>query len=356
MYSYDEIYNNMKDKFTSLAGYSPDDASDIGIRMKVLAGEIFSVSSAVDWLKMQTFAQSAQGFQLDLRAQERGIYRKKAVQAEGKLTFKISEPLWFNAAVPKGTVCSTVGDNPVRYITTEAGILESGKLSVEVPAAAEKGGQLGNTERGTVTLMITPVRAFESVVNEQCFRGGEDSESDSKLRKRLMKSYENISNGTNAAFYREKALQYDGVYSAGVIPRENGTGTVSVYLGGRGGIPSDDTISKVRTELNRLKEVNVDIKVEPAQTVPVNIDIVVAPKDMDDMQETENACINAVTNYFRELSVGEPVILTALGVQIFNTGKIKNYIFNSSVTKDRKINKNQLAVCEKIKIGQYSGG
>lgn len=354
MYSYDEILSNMKNKFTSLSGYSPNDASDIGIRMKVLAGEIFSVCSAIDWLKMQTFAQSAQGEQLDLRAQERGIYRKKSVKSEGKLTFRISEPLWYNAAVPKGTVCSTSGDNPIRYITTREGILESGKLSIDVPAEAENGGKSGNTEPDTITLMVTPPPAFEAVTNEISFRGGEDSESDSELRSRLMKSYENISNGTNAAFYREKALQYDGVYSAGVVPRENGAGTVSVYLGGKDGVPSNSTVSEIQNDLNRLKEVNVDVKVTPAQTVPVDIYIAITPIDEDNIEEAKTACEAAIKNYFNELAVGEPFILTALGVQIFNTGKIRNYVFSQSVTKDRKIKKNQLAVCGEVKIERYA--
>lgn len=79
MYSYEDILKRMKDQFTSSAGYSPDDASDIGIRMKVLAGEVYSVCSSIDWLNMQTFAQSAQGSQLDLRAQERGLQRESFV-------------------------------------------------------------------------------------------------------------------------------------------------------------------------------------------------------------------------------------------------------------------------------------
>ena len=42
MESYEEILERMKNKFTELSGSNVNDDSDIGIRMKVLAGEIFS--------------------------------------------------------------------------------------------------------------------------------------------------------------------------------------------------------------------------------------------------------------------------------------------------------------------------
>ena len=40
--TYSEILERMQNEFEKNAGYVPDNASDIGIRMKTLAGEIFS--------------------------------------------------------------------------------------------------------------------------------------------------------------------------------------------------------------------------------------------------------------------------------------------------------------------------
>ena len=55
----------------------------------------------------------------------------------------------------------------------------------------------------------------------------------------MLESCRNIPNGTNSAFYREFALQYEGVYSAAVSPRARGTGTVDVYVASRGGCPPE---------------------------------------------------------------------------------------------------------------------
>lgn len=240
------------------------------------------------------------------------------------------------------------------YITTQEAILPQGELSVTVPAKAEQGGRIGNTQPGTVTIMMTPPPAIESVTNSAAFIGGEDSEGDSQLRSRLMQSYAGFSNGANVSFYREFALKYDGVYSVGVVPRESGAGTVGVYLGGRGGVPPQEITSKVQSDLNEQREINVTVTVAAAQTVPVNIDITVTPAQYVTMEEAKSACAQAVTDYFSALSVGEPVILAALGVPILATGKIKNYVFTSSVTTDRKMNANQLAVCGTMNITSYA--
>ncbi len=356
MNSYDEIVKRMADKFTSLAGYSPDDASDIGIRIKVLAGEVYSLCSAVDWLKMQTFPQSAQGEQLDLRAQERGLTRKPPAAAQGVLIFRRAAPLWYSAGIPLGTVCATAGGNPVQYVTTQEAVLPQGELSVAVPAKAEQGGRGGNTQPGTVTVMVTPPPAIDSVTNSAAFTGGEDGEGDGELRSRLMQSYAGISNGTNVSFYREFALKYDGVHSVSVVPRENGAGTVGVYLGGRGGIPPQEVTAQVQKDLNQAREINVTVTVAAAQIVPVNIDLTVTRADDTAAEESKAACAQAVADYFGALSVGEPVILAALGVLILATGKIKNYVFTSSVTTDRKMNANQLAVCGTMNIASYAEG
>lgn len=89
METYDTILKRMQEKFQSLSGYSADDASDIGIRLKVLAGEIFSMQSYAEWLKRQMFVQTAGGEQLDYHAGQRGLSRKAAQFAQGVLLFQL---------------------------------------------------------------------------------------------------------------------------------------------------------------------------------------------------------------------------------------------------------------------------
>jgi uncharacterized phage protein gp47/JayE len=341
------ILARMKKKFTELAGYSPDDASDIGIRMRLLAGEIYSLEAAVDWLKRQTFVQTATGQELDYRAQERGLTRKESVPAHGTLTFSRESAIWFDLLIEAGTICSTAGENPVRYVTTEDAILKANTVSVEVPARAEEGGSAGNAEAGTITVMVTEPIGIQYVMNTKPFVGGEDRESDESLRARLLQSTIAPSNGANPAFYRDYALSFDGVDSVRVVPRANGAGTVALYLAGKGCAPSDAIISQIAQELNSVREICTQVTVSAAETVPFSVTASVTAKAGLDSAEVKEACEAAIQDYFYSLGVSEQVIPSALNAALFSTGMISDCTLDVG-TSD--IAENQLAVCGDVTV------
>ncbi|QAT48510.1 baseplate protein J [Caproiciproducens sp. NJN-50] len=343
----------MKKKFTDLAGYSPDDASDIGIRIRLLAGEIYSIGTAVDWLKRQSFAQTANGQELEYRAQERGLSRKNPVQAHGILTFSRDSAIWFDVPVAAGTVCSTAGANPVRYVTTGAAVLKANTLSVDVPAQAEEGGSAGNAEAGSITVAVTIPTGIQAVNNASAFAGGEDEESDSALRSRLLQSSASASNGANAAYYRDYALSCDGVDSASVVPRANGAGTVALYLGGRGCAPSDAVVAKISGDLNAAREICTQVTVAAAQMLPVNVTASVTAAAGLDSSEVSAACETAVRNYFDGLGVSEPVVPAALNAALFSTGMIRNCTLSVGTAS---VSQNQMAVCGTITVTVTQGG
>ncbi|HCR44754.1 MAG TPA: baseplate protein J [Ruminococcaceae bacterium] len=353
MDSYDTIVERMNGKFTELAGYPPDSASDIGIRIKVLAGEIYSVSCALEWLKRQTFAQTASGDGLEQRALERGLKRKPPTAAQGTLTFSISSALWFPAEIPEGTVCTTGGDEPLRYVVTKDTFIPAGSLCADAPAKAETAGAAGNTAAKTVLNMVTPPASIEKVENKSAFTGGEDAETDEALRARLLASYAEVSTGTNAAWYRETALKYGGVHSANVVPRSGGVGTVAVYLGGKGCAPPAETVDEIRAYMNGKREINTTVTVEAAETVPVDVTVSVTYKDGFKASEVRKACTEAVNEYFCGLGVGGAVVLSAMGAGLFSTGMIADCSFSSS---GKEVTQSQLAVPGTVKISPKSGG
>jgi uncharacterized phage protein gp47/JayE len=337
----------MKKKFTDLAGYSPDDASDIGIRIRLLAGEIYSLGAAVDWLKRQTFAQTASGRELGYRAQERGLSRREPAHAHGTLTFSRDSAVWFDVPVKAGTVCTTAGTNPVRYVTAGDAVLKANTLSVEVPAQAEEGGSAGNTEAGTVTVMVTPPTGIQAVTNASAFVGGEDEESDDALRSRLLQSSAAASNGANAAYYRNYALSCDGVDSVSVVPRANGAGTVALYLGGRGCAPSDAVVSKISEDLNAARENCTLVTVAAAQQVPVSVTASVTAAVGQSSEEVQAACKTAVQNYFCGLGVSEQVVPAALNAALFSTGMIRDCALSVGTAS---VSQSQMAVCGAVTV------
>ena len=144
----------MQDKFTELAGYSANDASDIGIRLKVLAGEIYSSYANMQFIKTQMFPQTATGDYLDMHAEQRGLKRVGATKSKGYLKFVRGENISYSINIPKGTICSTSGLNGVRFVTLEATCLEAGETYASVLACSESAGALTNTDKNTINVIM----------------------------------------------------------------------------------------------------------------------------------------------------------------------------------------------------------
>ncbi|MDU7338448.1 MAG: baseplate J/gp47 family protein [Clostridium sp.] len=352
MESYDSVLKRMQSSFEGLAGFSADDASDLGIRIKVLAGEVYSLLCGIEWLKKQIFPQTAQGEYLEMHAAQRGLTRKSAVPSSGTLVFGRSSTLPYDVLIPKGTVCSVSGENSLRFETTKEVTLTAGSRTVQVPAVAQQGGKPTNTAANTVTLLLTPPAGIESVYNPSAFTGGTDEESDEELCKRLQKSYEVLPNGTNAEFYRSFVVQYDGIQSASVVPRAQGTGTVAIYAAGRGAAPSAELLFNIQAELNRLREINVIVTVFAAQLVAFPISLYIDPAPGCTLAAATAQAIHEMESYFEQLSVGESVILAQIGKRLMDTGLIRNYRFDDTLTKDKKMELSQLAVPDPIYVQQ----
>lgn len=352
MDSYEEILDRMKNKFTELSGAIVNDDSDVGIRMRVLAGEVFSLQNNVQWLQKQMFANTASGEQLDYIALERGINRKTALCSSGTLKFKREVALNYDIEIPEGTVCSTSGINPIRVKTTETAVLKAGELAVTVNAISEGSGTAQNTSAGTIKVLVTPPAGITSVENESAFTGGFDAETDDELRERILDSYKNVSNGTNCSFYKEQALKYDGIYSASVIPLERGTGTVDIYVAAKGGVPSDELVSKIESDINKLREINVDVKVNKATTIALAAGVEITLKDGYNYTEVKKECEDNITDYFNSLKIGEPFLVAAIGNAVYKVDGVKNYSILPSISTDRYMTSKQLAIKGSIQISE----
>lgn len=348
MESYGSVLERMQQSFQELAGFSADDASDLGIRLKVLAGEVYSLLNGVEWLKSQMFPQTAQGEYLRMHAAQRGLSRKSAVFSSGVLVFGRTGTLPYDVVIPKGTVCAVSGAAGLRFETTQDITLPAGAKTAQGPAVSQQGGKESNAAAGTVTLLLTPPAGVETVSNPHAFTGGADEE----LRKRLLKSYEVLPNGTNAEFYRSYAVQYDGIQSASVLPRADGSGTVAIYAAGRGAAPPQALLEKIQSELNRLREVNVEVTVHPPELVGFPISIYIDPAPGCTLAAATHETLEVIRSYFDQLSVGESVILAQLGRRLIDTGLIRNYHFDETLTKDKKMEISQLAVPDPVYVQQ----
>lgn len=325
--SYDEILNTMKQEFAQRAGFEADDASDIGIRLKVLASQIYSLWLQVGWLTRQAFPHTATGNELDMHAQMRGISRREATKAQGELTFSRETPLTHNVIIPAGTVCAAFDNPELRFITTQDAVLNKGITAVTAPAIAEKGGKEYNVIEGVIRQIVTPLDEIESVNNAEEFSGGFDAEDDESLRERILNCYGNILNGANIDFYKSCVMEFNGIKSANVVKWPLGYGSLDIFVQGTSGYVPHHLLNQISNKLNEIKEVSTIIRVFNANCTPFNLTARVYAKKTHNPDIVREEVKTAITNEIDKLKVGDPVYLNKIGKVILEVDGVADYVF-----------------------------
>ena len=277
MKEWTEIYEQLRGTFAQRAGFVPSEGCDSAVRLYALAAELQSLLMQADWVLDQSFPQTAQGMYLDYHAETRGITRGAAEKAAGVIRFAAADKVTAACPIEKGTVCMAA--EGVRFETTEDAAIAVGSQWVDVPAQAVEAGAGGNVIAGTVTLLSAMPVGVVQCTNPAAFSGGCDAESDEALRGRVLASYQRLPNGANAAYYEQEAMRYPGVAAAKAVGRARGIGTVNVVIATHAGVPDAALLAAVETDLQKKREIAVDVKVlaPTVETVAVTAALKAAP-------------------------------------------------------------------------------
>ena len=76
MEKFEGILRRMEETYERESGCKIEDVSDVGLRMRALAGELYRLEASMEWLERQAFPQTATGKELDLYGAQRGVMRK----------------------------------------------------------------------------------------------------------------------------------------------------------------------------------------------------------------------------------------------------------------------------------------
>ncbi|MCH5317299.1 MAG: baseplate J/gp47 family protein [Eubacterium sp.] len=219
--TYDEILDSMKIAFQNEKGETVKGLSDLEMRFKAVASEIYSICAFGDFILKQGFPQTATGEYLEKHGAVRGIIRKTASLAKGTLTFSLSEAAAKDVTVPAGTVCSVSGKPFIQFSTDKAVKIKAGTLSVSAAATALKAGSEHNVQAEMVTVLVNPPANVYSVTNEQPFTGGWDAESDEALRERIISSYNSGKNSVSVSGARNILLSIEEVTDVRLYPEQD---------------------------------------------------------------------------------------------------------------------------------------
>ena len=355
MQTYDEILQRMSEKYRELTGIKPFEASDIGVRLRVLSGEIYSIEVYLEWLRRQMKITTAEGEWLDYHAQQRGIKRFEAENSEGDVVFSLENASESDVLVPKGTVVAVGKDSEYSFETTEEGVIYAGTLSAHIRVRAVNSGKAYNVRAEAVDSVVTPLPVTVSVRNPDSFEGGCDRESDESLRKRVAESLSNASSAANCAYYRNAATACEGVASACVVPRERGAGTVDVYIAAQGADVTDEVLEKVQQEISLKREVNVSVLVKKAQPITVNYYLEIELKDGYEFTEVKEECERVLRDFVAQAQVGSKLMLTKAGEQIFHIDGVEDYSLRNNTNRDIKLHPSQYAVLGGVVVKEGIG-
>lgn len=325
MKTYEQLVEAMNRSFTNKIGYSPDEASDIGIRIRVLAGELYNIQTYLEWIKRQAFPQTAQGEYLDYHAQLRGLQRKPAVKAKGMVLFALSEPATVKVEIPQGTLVSTTGEKPVSFQTTQYGSIDVGKSTAYINAEAVEGGTSGNVMSRTINVIVTMPVENMTVTNLGGFSSGADSEDDETLRKRIIESFKYIENGTNRAYYESLAKTVNGVECVNVVPRRDGTNIVNIYISGKEQMLGNTVIESVQQLIEEQREINVDVRVKAAEILECIVEASVTLNDGYNIDSVQEELGTKLTEILNSYNVGQSLDMAVINDLLYHSPGVKSY-------------------------------
>lgn len=322
MKTIDEIYEAMLETYSQVTGFTMDGSADLAVRLYAAAAEIKSLYAYADWVKNQSFPQTATEQFLDYHGELRGLSRRPASKAQGKIRYYINEALDSDMVILSGYVCATAG--LVRFVTTQSGVIKMGNTWTEVAAEAEKTGEAGNTEGGAISYMVTAPVGVAGCGNPLAFTGGAAEESDGDYRARILDSFVRLPNGANAAFYENRVLEHEGVAAVSIIPRYKGIGTVGVVVAGAGGETDPALLDEIYQDLQQIREIAVDITVLSPEEVPVAVDLQIQCDPGKDEAAVLSAVSDAVLGWFGGKRLAKPVYLAQLCSVIFSVNGVYN--------------------------------
>lgn len=223
--------------------YDKRDTAPIPTAISPAAYTLAGFYLSLDQVQRAAFVQTAVGDSLDMLAVIGGLTRYSA-SAAVRLGV-------FNTSVPIGARFSTInGAGSINFTVTAA--TDTGN---QYQLTAETPGAIGNEYTGPI-LPITAIPGLTSAQITDILVPGDDTETDSAFRERLIEALNNRPFGGNIADYRQNVLAIDGVGGVQVYPTWSGGGTVKLSVLGADFLPASSTLVEqaIETYLRSVRQ------------------------------------------------------------------------------------------------------
>lgn len=249
----------------------------LGVIARAEAGAVHLLYGYLDWIAKQAFPDTADTEYLDRWSVVWGVSRKAATFASGNVTFTGTN----GASIPAGTILQR--QDGQQYATSANATISGGSATVAVDAVLA--GLSQNLIAASSVFLVSPISGVQSTVTVAAggLTNGTDSESDDRLRDRLLRRIQQPPQGGAATDYEQWALEVAGVTRVWVYPNQMGLGTVSVIFvtdDAVGGIiPDSGKILEVEEYIEARRPVTADVYVSAPTPVELDMTINLSPNN-----------------------------------------------------------------------------
>lgn len=115
---------------------------------------------------------------------------------------------------------------------------------------------------------------------------------------------------------------------------------MDVYIATEAGLPAAELVEEVRADLQKKREIAVDVSVCAPTKKTVNVAVAVQPAGNAAFQTVKAGVESALTNFFSGKLLGQPIRLADLGNRIYQVDGVENYRFSApaaDVAGDSKV-------------------
>lgn len=279
--------------------------SVLDVLARAEAGAVHGLYGYLAWLALQAMPDTAEVEHLDRWSRIWGVTRKTATQASGSVTFAGTD----GVTVPAGTALRR--SDGAEYVTLGDATIAGGSAAATVEAVVA--GVAGNTDAAVKLSLVSPISGVQTqaTVAAGGISGGEDVESDERLRDRLLERIRKPPQGGAAHDYVAWALEVPGVTRAWVYPEQLGAGTVEVLfvMDDKEGtiIPSAGEVAAVQAHIDARRPVTAAVTVAAPVATPLDLSIHVQPST----QAVKDAVTAALDDLLRrEAEPGGTILLS----------------------------------------------
>lgn len=267
-----------------------------GALARAEAGAVHSLYGYLDFIARQALPDTAEDeFLLRWVAIWLPDGRKAATFSAGTNAVQVSGSV--GTVVPDGTLFVRADGQQFKSV---GGVTLSGSTAL-VSVQSLEASEASNTGTGVSLSLLVPVSGLSStaLVVSPGITGGNDQETMSALRARLIRRIQQPPQGGSAADYETWALEVPGVTRAWVKPLYLGAGTVAVFIANDNAvtapIPDAGTVAAALAHIRSKAPVTADVSV----FAPTVLAVAIAAKLSPNSSATQAAAAAELADLFK---------------------------------------------------------